>query len=344
MTNGMSGVLQDYLQQAVPDWQGVQVENLLALGAGWESELYAFTVEHGPAGNRLREALVLRVYPGDEGGVKAVHEFRSMSRLHQAGYPVPKVLLLEREDSPFGRPFTIMEHIQGQVMASLLFGPPGAQQQQLLTLFCELFVRLHRLDWQPFVGGAMVDEVKDPYFFVDRWLSRARDDLARFHQVSLLPIVEWLEERREVLPCRRPSPVHQDFHPENILLRDDGSAVVIDWTSFDVSDPRIDLAWTLMLAHSYLGPEWRNGILYEYERLAGAKVEQIELFEVCACGRRLFDISVSLAEGAEKLGMRPGAVAMMKQQMGAAQRVYDLLVERTGIRITELERLFDEGD
>jgi aminoglycoside phosphotransferase (APT) family kinase protein len=340
----MRGTLQDYLQRTVPDWQGVQVEDLIDLGAGWESELYAFIVEHGPVGNRLREALVLRVYPGDEGGAKAVHEFRSMSRLHKAGYPVPKVLLLEREDSPFAMPFVIMERIKGQVMASLLFGPPGAQQQELLTLFCELFVCLHRLDWQPFVDNVTDDEVINPYFFVDRWLSRARDGLARFHQVELLPIIEWLEERREVLPCRRPSPVHQDFHPENILLQDDGSAVVIDWTSFDVSDPRIDLAWTLVLAHSYVGPEWRNGILHEYERVSGAKVEQIELFEVFACGRRLFDISVSLVEGAAKLGMRPGAAAMMRQQMGAAQRVYELLAERTGIRIVELEQLFDEGE
>jgi aminoglycoside phosphotransferase (APT) family kinase protein len=284
---------------------------------------------------------VLRVYLGDDGDFKSAHEFRSMSQLRQAGYPVPKVLLLETENSPLGSPFIIMERIDGQVMGSVLFGAPEKQQRELLTLFCELFIRLHRLDWRPFVAG---DEIQEPFFLVDRWLSRARDGLARFGQAGLLPIVEWLERRREALPCRRPSPVHQDFHPENVLLQADGSPVVIDWTAFDVSDSRFDLAWTLVLAHSYLGVEWRNRILQEYERVAEARVEQIELFEVFACGRRLFDISVSLAEGAEKLGMRPGAVAMMRQQMGEAERVYELLVARTGIRIAELERMFGNGE
>ena len=85
--------------------------------------------------------------------------------------------------------------------------------------------------------------------------------------------------------------------------------------------------------------EWRNRILQEYERLAGAKVEQIEWFEVLACVWRLRTVTVSLSEGAEKLGMRPDAVGMMKQQMGAIQQVYALLLERTGVRAAEVERL-----
>jgi len=38
--------------------------------------------------------------------------------------------------------------------------------------------------------------------------------------------------------------------------------------------------------------------------------------------------------------MRPEVVVMMKQQIGAIERVYDLLRERTGIRVGEVERLF----
>ncbi len=54
-------------------------------------------------------------------------------------------------------------------------------------------------------------------------------------------------------PCYHP--VHWDYHPGNVLLRDDSSAVVIDWTQIDVSDPRFDLAWTLLLVSSYEGAE-----------------------------------------------------------------------------------------
>jgi len=47
-----------------------------------------------------------------------------------------------------------------------------------------------------------------------------------------------------------------------------------------------------------------------------------------------------LSEGVEKLGLRPDAMPMMQQQMGAIQQVYALLLERTGIGVTEVERLF----
>jgi hypothetical protein len=61
---------------------------------------------------------------------------------------------------------------------------------------------------------------------------------------------------------------------------------------------------------------------------------------LAACVKRLLSVVVSLSDGAEKLGMRPGAEAAMREQMGALHRVYDLLLERTGIRVAEVERLF----
>jgi aminoglycoside phosphotransferase (APT) family kinase protein len=152
-------------------------------------------------------------------------------------------------------------------------------------------------------------------------------------------IVDWLEARRDAVPCLRPAPIHGDYHPGNVLLRADGSAVVIDWTGFAVSDPRFDLAWTMLLMGAHEDWSWRDRILAEYQRLIGAAVPQMEWFEVCACGRRLHNVLVSMSEGAEKLGMRPGAVESMKQQLGALQRVRDLLEARTGIALSEVGRL-----
>ena len=104
---------------------------------------------------------------------------------------------------------------------------------------------------------------------------------------------------------------------------------------------RFDLAWTLVLVSSYEGAVWRERILQTYEHLLGAAVQQIEYFEVYACVRRLFSIVASIQGGADKLGMDPNAVALMKEQMYAHRRVYDLLIKRTGIRVSEVERMFE---
>jgi len=179
----------------------------------------------------------------------------------------------------------------------------------------------------------------DPYALVDRFLSMARSFLMRFSKPDFLPILEWLEARRGDVPCLRPSVVHLDFHPANILLRDDGSAVVLDWTQVGVSDARFDLAWTLLLVGAYEGTAWRERVLREYERLVGNLTKQLGYFDVAACFKRLLSVVVSLSDGAEELGMRPGAEAVMKAQIGALHGVYDLLLERTDIRVAEVERL-----
>lgn len=83
----------------------------------------------------------------------------------------------------------------------------------------------------------------------------------------------------------------------------------------------------------------REIVLGEYERIAGYKMEQLEYFEVAAYLRRLFGISVSLSDGADKLGMRPGAETVMRQNASHIGGVYTLLGDRTSIAISEIEEL-----
>ncbi len=315
-----------------------RVTSFESLSAGWESDVYAFDLEHGPAAERRHDELILRVYPGDDATDKSAREFRGLRQLHRLGYPVPMVWALESDGASLGRPFVIMERIQGEVLWPLLFqGAEGAQE--LLTQFCQLFVDLHQLDWRPFVDNASQYGPDRNYACVDRELAFGRTVMERYGMDGFAPILEWLRARRDDVPCRRPSPVHWDFHPGNVLLSSDGTAWVVDWTQVGVSDARFDLAWTLLLVGTHESPNWRQAIQAEYERLAGAPVEQLAFFDVFACAKRLLSVVLSLSEGPEKLGMRPGAVTQMREQMGAIGRVYELLLERTGIAVPEVEEL-----
>ena len=70
--------------------------------------------------------------------------------------------------------------------------------------------------------------------------------------------------------------------------------------------------------------------------------EELDWFEVAACGKRLFSVVVSLVAGPEALGMRPEAVALMRKQFGALRNVYQLFTGRTGLRLRDVERLLAE--
>ena len=306
---------------------------------GWESEIYAFTLEHGQASNRVRENLVLRLYSGEDAAEKAAHEFRAIQRLHDSGYPVPQVYVLEREPAALGQPFILMEKIEGQVMGAQLNAASEAVQAEMISKLCELLAQLHQLDWQPFADEADRIRFQNPYAFIDEWLGRTQHFLEQFPDSGFRSVVDWLENHRALVPCQTPVPTHNDFHPGNVLLQIDGSPSVIDWTGFRVSDARFDLGWSLLLADAYLGSAWRATILREYEFFSSAQVEAIDYFIVFACVRRLIDVTTSLLHGAEEMGMRADAVAAMRQDKPAHERVYRLLLDRTGLRIKAVDEM-----
>lgn len=72
-------------------------------------------------------------------------------------------------------------------------------------------------------------------------------------------------------------------------------------------------------------------------------MEQLVFFEVYACLKRLYGIVASLTYGPETLGMRPAAEVIMRRQLGASQRVYDLLLDRTGIAVPEVEQILEDA-
>ncbi len=342
--NHIAHSLQAYYQNKFQSKRSCKIRNLENMTTGWESEIYTFTLEHGQASTRVREDLVLRLYTGMGAGDKSEHEYHALNKLHKVGYTVPKVYLWEREGSPFGKPFIIIEKIAGQAMWSKLDSSDELEKAALVERFCELFARLHHLDWRLFVDEAEFTRFQGSYVFIDEWLGIAQYYLEQFPGSGFPPAVGWLAERRERFACRRPSPVHNDFHPGNVLLRDGISPVVIDWTGFGVSDARFDLAWTLVLVDSYMGSTGRDTILRLYENYWGEKIVELDCFIVFACLRRLFDITTSLLHGPERLGMRPEAATAMKRDIRPTARVYQLLMERTGLRIKEVDELLSSPE
>jgi aminoglycoside phosphotransferase (APT) family kinase protein len=333
--------LQAYLQQLHPEWQGITISKLLKMPAGWETDLYAFNLSYQQDSVDTSHSLVLRVYPGEDASETPRHEFNGMQLLHEVGYPVPRVYGLESQPSPSGKAFLIMERIPGEAMGSIIGKSTPQVQAALITQLCELFVRLHNLDWRHFTSDPQSLEAGGTFIFTDNWITNARHGLEKYEKFELIPILDWIIQHRDEMRTEKPSVVHQDFHPNNILLRADGSAVVIDWSSWQVMDYRFDVAWTLMLAHAYVGEGMRLQILNTYERIALKRAEGIRVFEVCACFRRLLDVMTSLSHGAESRGMRPQAVEVMRSQMEELRRVYELLQEHSGIHITEVETLLD---
>lgn len=337
MTNRLKGQLTSYYTRVLTGYCGPVITDLSAVEMGWENEVYTFNLDHGIEDRRRRDAFVLRIYPGDDAYAKSAQEFNGMRRLLDEGYPVPEVFVLERDRSPFdSRPFVVMERVEGQTVEDLLCEASEGQQAELWTRFCGLFVRLHNLDWRPFAE----ERSQGPFTHVDRGLAFVEAYLERYPNPGFAWVFDWMRERRDRVPCHRPSPIHWDFHTGNILMDEAGHASVIDWTQFEVSDPRFDLAWTLVLEDSHAEDDLRSSLLKEYENISGSVVESLEWFEVYACLKRLGSVFLSVAYGPQVVGMRPEATPLMIEGIPSLVKVYSMLRDRTSLQIPEVEEMF----
>jgi aminoglycoside phosphotransferase (APT) family kinase protein len=335
-----SSSLLSYLQKSYPNRISLKLKDFKDITSGWETQIFSFDLEWSTKRGKIEEGLIVRVYSPGIGAAKAERESTVMTQLLRVGYPVPRIHLTETNDSILGSPFIIMDRIHGSTLNDKL-GPSDVENDKWVMVFSRLFVKLHKLDWKYFVADSQSYHPEDPYYIVKSKVAEAREALTQHKKKDLMPIVDWLHRRIDSVPCKKPSLIHGDFHPMNIMIDDQQNPFVIDWGAAKVSDYRNDLAWTLLLTRAYSTKENRDSFLNGYQRTCGHDIEEIEYFEVFAILRRLFDVSVSLDEGAAELGMREDAVEMMKAQMGHIRVVYDLLVDLTGITISEIETWID---
>jgi aminoglycoside phosphotransferase (APT) family kinase protein len=337
--------LQAFYDTGMTSVRHPRVADVVLLGSGYETDVFAFTLQtRSSEGAEESQALVLRVYAGEDVSEKAEREFDAMNRLRKIEYPVPQVLALQRDWTPLGRPFLIMERIHGVSLDSACWSATLEQRQELQTLHFQLMVRLHALEGKAILPDSPLAASRDPYNFIDHEIAMLSELLQRLEgrePPSLHEVLRWLHSRRESLLCARLSVIHGDFHRNNILIDTEGAPVVIDWSNVRLADYRTDLAWTRLILSIIRQvtslPDDSEAELRMYEECAGKPVTQIEIFEAIACTRLLLSVLISLQFGAARQGMRPEAEALMRRDTEATFHAATLLQERTGLKMPDLE-------
>ena len=179
--------------------------------------------------------VVVRLAP-DRGGAEtnAVSEFKTLTALHAAGYPVPRPILVDIEEY-FSRPAIVMQFA----------GRPVAQprnRDKWLRCCAEALASMHAISPATtdlsHLAPSSLDERR-----ASQEMSLSVDHLSRFEQDGLIKrVVDAMQQetlRQEPVTMGL---VHEDYWPGNILWRRGRISAVIDWTEAALGDPARDVA------------------------------------------------------------------------------------------------------
>jgi aminoglycoside phosphotransferase (APT) family kinase protein len=322
-----------YISSRYPD---AVVSDVNFLVSGFESEIYTFRFQDSDSSPKH---FILRLFTGEGATEKLIREARGLSLLQNADYPVPALLLQETDAGILGKPFEIIERLEGRALWPVLASAEHDQQRQLLSRFGSLLAELHQLDWRLFTEHPDIYE-KSPALLLDETISYYRSLYTKYNLRGFLQVTDWLDAHKHEISVG-PAVLHQDFHANNVFLCLDDRLFVIDWTQFAVSDFRIDLCWTLLIMGDFGIPNWGNHILHAYASHSHRPVEDLDYFHVVVGMKLLASTVISFAFDPAELGLRPEAVELTKEQLLIYRQISRRIRTITGLTVPEWEDVFE---
>lgn len=200
-----------------------------------------YFVDHG--GRRL----VLRKKPAGPilPGAHAIErEFRVLTALSRADFPVPTPVRLVQTDDVLGTPFYLMERLEGRVFAdAALHGVAPGERRAIYLAMAETLARLHAMEPTE-IGLGDFGRTGD-YFArqLARW-SRQYAESPSERLPALEQLIRWLGEN---LPKdgARTTIAHGDYRIGNLMYHPAISEVVgvLDWELATLGHPLADLGF-----------------------------------------------------------------------------------------------------
>ncbi|NQU14358.1 MAG: phosphotransferase [Desulfobacteraceae bacterium] len=234
-TDQIAGKLIAYLRDELNDSTIEYDSPLTQLQGGFETYIYRFKLNG--VQKELSKPLILRLYPQSYGTINAIWESTIQNVLAGEGYPVAQAYFTCTDMSVLGGAFFIMDFLPGKPMIT-------APIETIPGILGKAHAALHGIDPEPLIKSLNeqgIDENQcrlnnrfDSLQNIANELSWIRDG------------VDWLMENRPPEP-ERLAVCHGDFHPLNILIQDGKITGVLDWPTFLIADPALDIANTIVV-------------------------------------------------------------------------------------------------
>jgi aminoglycoside phosphotransferase (APT) family kinase protein len=217
----------------------VEIVNLAKVGAGLSSAIYTFTLMLPKNGSKNKELkLVLKIYRRDERTL-CQREAEMLRALFLKGFPVPRLYATEIR-STLGRPFIIMEMVEGKSVSECLRQLNDDMILKITKHLAETLALLHSLSYKDLNS---LRKPSDEYDYAKSQASLAKnlkDNLKVKWNIDW--IIEWIKSNAPSHPCYKYSIIHGDMNLNNFLVTKSDKIVVLDWEYPEIGDPLKDVA------------------------------------------------------------------------------------------------------
>lgn len=153
-----------------------------------------------------------------------LNEALNQSRVEEIGLNIPKVIEVTKID---GKWAIVSEFIAGKTLADLMAANPD-RRDEYLELFVDLQMDVHSKK------APLLNKLKDK---MSRKISET--DLDATTRYDLHTRLEGMPKHNKV--C------HGDFNPSNIIITDDGTPYILDWSHVTQGNASADVARTYLL-------------------------------------------------------------------------------------------------
>jgi aminoglycoside phosphotransferase (APT) family kinase protein len=283
----VGAALQRYLAAREPELHVAACERI---SGGFETFIFGVRLERDgtrPAGGPPSGRVILRLYRGPAVVERSSWEAATIRRVRAAGVPAPELYLHEADPAPLGAPFLLLERLRGRRLDEAGLSAKPIAVLRLLRNFARAQAAIHTIDWPE--GRERLRRAYEvdtgPLSWRPDRLAAARADLQARGIDALLSVVDWLEERQDLLDPADDVFIHGDFHPLNVFV--DGTEVsgIIDWAGCGFANKHEDVGWTGMLIATVTAADKKEDRHLAPFRTVAYRVYQAAIWRACRLNR-----------------------------------------------------------
>jgi aminoglycoside phosphotransferase (APT) family kinase protein len=247
MTVDASTRLARWLAAQLSGADDVRVEAAERVEFGHSAEMTVLTLAWQAADGRRCQDVVVRLRPPEPGLLEPYdleRQFAILRGLEGTAVRAPRALWIEPTGDVLGRPFFVMERLEGQVYERGV--PPELDAaperiQRMSESLVDQVAAIHLVD----LHATGLDALGDGQNYLDEDLARWASEVRRVQRDTLPALERLLTDLREQQPpaCPLVTLVHGDPKPGNFAFVGDEVSAVFDWELATVGDPLADIGW-----------------------------------------------------------------------------------------------------